>query len=93
MPRTPILIVGHPSIARKGKRLIATYKLNESPDKVWIKKFRERATVRVFNGIGAVFSDDEVSLELPSTGSLEELTKVVTRFCDGANLDTGRTGK
>lgn len=93
MSKTPILPVGDPSIAQKGEQLIATYKLNESPDKVWTMKFRKRAVVSIFNAIDARFSDDEVSLELPDIGSLAELTRAVTRFCDGANLDTGRSAE
>ncbi len=79
---------GQPSVRRQHDRFVATFKLSDEPDRVWVKHFRSRAIYSIFDVEHAVFSGNELSIELQREQDLGELIKAVDRFIDGANLDT-----
>jgi hypothetical protein len=82
-------------VERRGDRLFAVYKLSEPPDVVWRAFFRQRARFSIFDVQRAVFTGNEVHIELPRAEELDMLTASVDRFIEGANLDyppTRRSG-
>lgn len=87
----PITRVGAPLITRQGDRLFAVYKFSEPPDIVWRAFFRQRARFSIFDVQRALFSGDEVRIELPREEELGTLTASVDRFIEGANLDCPAT--
>jgi hypothetical protein len=84
-----IVRTAEPSIQRQQDRLFATFELSEEPKRAWIARFRERADFSIFRYVqSAIFRGKEIRIDLPREQDLEELTKAVDRFIEGANLDT-----
>jgi len=83
-----IVRTAEPSVQRQQDRLFATFELSEEPNRAWMIHFRHRADFSIFRYVqGAVFRGKEIRIELPREQDLEELTKAVDRFIEGANLD------
>jgi len=84
MPGITVCGVG---IETKGDRLVAVFTLSEPPDPQWIAFFRERARYSVFDTATGSFNKGRLRLLLPRREDLEQLTRSVERFVEGANVD------
>jgi hypothetical protein len=83
----PVITIRGAGVETKNGRLVAVFTLSDPPDPQWITFFRERARYSVFDTATATFRGTRMRLALSRREDLEQLTRSVERFIEGANLD------
>jgi hypothetical protein len=87
MTAMPSITLRRVGVETRGTRLVTVFTLSEPPDPAWIGFFRERARYSIFEAAAATFRQNQMRVDLPRREDLEQLTRSVERFIEGANLD------
>ena len=86
----PIMRVSDPTVEPKEKRsdnrVFVRFRVNRAPDQTWIATFKGHASSSVLRAANAVFSGNDVTLELVKPKSRAELTTALDCFIECANL-------
>ena len=86
----PIMRVSDPTFEQKEKRsdnrVFVRFRVNRAPDQTWIATFKGHASSSVLRAAHAVFSGNDVTLELIKPKSRAELTTALDCFIECANL-------
>src|SRR2546427_7360065 len=85
----PIMRVSDPTFEGKrssDSRVFVRFRVNRAPDQTWIATFKGHASSSVLRAAHAVFSGNDVTLELVKPKSRAELTTALDCFIECANL-------
>ena len=85
----PIMRVSDPTFEEKEKRdsrVFVRFRVNRAPDAAWISTFKGHASSSVLRATNAVFTGNDVTLELVRPKSRSELTTALDCFIECANL-------
>jgi hypothetical protein len=84
----PIMRISDPTFEEKrsNDRVFVRFRVNRAPDQTWINTFKGHASTSVLRAANAVFSGNDVTLELVRPKSRAELTTALDCFIECANL-------
>ena len=84
----PIMRVSEPTFEEKrsDSRVFVRFRVNRPPDQKWINTFKGHASSSVLRAANAVFTGNDVTLELVRPKSRAELTTALDCFIECANL-------
>ena len=84
----PIMRISDPTFEEKrsSDRVFVRFRVNRAPDQTWINTFKGHASTSVLRAANAVFSGNDVTLELVRPKSRAELTTALDCFIECANL-------
>jgi len=71
---------------RPDNRVFVRFRVNHQPDQTWINSFKGHAASSVLRAANAVFSGNDVTLELARPKRPAELTTALDCFIECANL-------
>ena len=84
----PIMRVSDPTFEEKrsDNRVFVRFRVNRAPDQSWIATFKGHASSSVLRVANAVFTGNDVTLEIVKPNSRAELTTALDCFIECANL-------
>ncbi|MGH7305863.1 MAG: hypothetical protein ACRELZ_21470 [Candidatus Rokuibacteriota bacterium] len=84
----PIMRVSEPTFEEKrsDNRVFVRFRVNRPPDQKWINTFKGHASSSVLRAAHAVFTGNDVTLELVRPKTRAELTTALDCFIECANL-------
>ena len=84
----PIIRVSDPTFEEKrsDNRVFVRFRVNRAPDQSWIATFKGHASSSVLRVANAVFTGNDVTLEIVKPKSRAELTTALDCFIECANL-------
>jgi hypothetical protein len=71
---------------RPDNRVFVRFRVNRQPDQSWVTSFKGHATSSILKATNAVFSGNDVTLELARPKRPAELTTALDCFIECANL-------